>query len=91
MERQKLLAILYSALPDKSKVRVNTTVSRIEQPAGEGVRVQTVGGEVYHADLVVGADGVHSSIRSQLWEATNSSEIDRTFHDLCTCIQEDGF
>lgn len=84
MERQKLLAILYTALPDKSKVRVKKAVSRIEQPTGEDVRVYTVDGEVYHADLVIGADGVHSSIRTGLWEETgNSSEIDRTFHDLC--------
>lgn len=85
MERQKLLEMLYSTLPDKTKLRAKTTVSRIEQSPGQGVRVYTVGGDVYQADLVVGADGVHSSTRSELWKAMKSSEIDRTFPMAMVC------
>lgn len=71
MERKKLLQILYDALPDKTKVRTGITVSKIDQ-SGQGkgqVRACTVSGEVFEADLVVGADGVHSSVRSQIWKA----------------------
>lgn len=71
MERQKLLQTLYSALPSNAKVFVNTTVSRIEQQPQDPsrVRVHTIEGTVYNADLVVGADGVHSAARAELWKA----------------------
>ncbi|GKT46893.1 FAD-dependent monooxygenase ctvC [Colletotrichum spaethianum] len=45
-------------------------VSEIEQhneTKSAGVRVRTINGEVYEADLVVGADGVHSRTRSEMW------------------------
>lgn len=73
MERKKLLETLYSAIQSKSKVCVDTTVSRIEQqPQDSGrVRVHTTEGNVYEADLVVGADGVHSAARAELWETAN--------------------
>lgn len=72
MERQKLLALLYKALPDQTRVRVGTKVSKIQRTSGDGVQVHTVNGDVFHADLVVGADGVHSSTRSELWKETGS-------------------
>lgn len=77
MERQKLLALLYGALPDKTKVKVGTRVTNIQQLSADGVQVQTDTGAVYHADLVVGADGVHSFTRSELWKE-KKSEIDST-------------
>lgn len=75
MQRQKLLGLLYKALPDKTKVRVGTKVTQIQQLSGDGIQVHTDTGDVYHADLVVGADGVHSLARSELWKGTKS-EID---------------
>ena len=75
LERRKLLEILYNALPDKTKVRVQKTVSNIEQHTDEGksgIRVQTLDGDVYEADLVVGADGVHSRTREEMWRMSSS-------------------
>ncbi|RDA88612.1 hypothetical protein CP532_5879 [Ophiocordyceps camponoti-leonardi (nom. inval.)] len=67
--RRKLLEILYSTLPDKTKVHVNKEVSRIEQDELEEkglVRVWTADGDVYEGDVVVGADGVHSRTRAEM-------------------------
>ncbi|KAH7028242.1 FAD binding domain-containing protein [Macrophomina phaseolina] len=74
MERRRLLEILYSALPDKSKVEVDKTVSGIEKhPKKYGVvEVRTHDGDVYEGNLVVGADGVHSKARAEMWRLTSA-------------------
>lgn len=76
LERRRLLEILYNALPDKTKVKVNKTVSDIEQYSEGGkysVRIRTLDGDVYEGDLVVGADGVHSQTRREMWRLSGSS------------------
>ncbi|KAK6215655.1 FAD binding domain-containing protein [Colletotrichum tabaci] len=76
LERRRLLEVLYNALPDKSKVLVNKTVSDIEQcedGKSAGVKVRTADGDVYEGDIVVGADGVHSRTRSELWRMSSSA------------------
>ncbi|KAF4447568.1 FAD binding domain-containing protein [Fusarium austroafricanum] len=77
LERRRLLEILYNALPEKTKVQVNKTVSDIEKCSEGGkysVRVRTLDGNVYEGDLVVGADGVHSRTRSEMWRLSGSSQ-----------------
>nr|K2QVI4.2 RecName: Full=FAD-dependent monooxygenase dpmpE; AltName: Full=Diterpenoid pyrone biosynthesis cluster protein E; Flags: Precursor [Macrophomina phaseolina MS6] len=75
MERRKLLEILYDLLPDKSRVEVDKAVSRIEEhPEHHGVlRAYTHDGDVYEGNLVVGADGVHSRTRREMWRLSGSS------------------
>ncbi|PNP73499.1 hypothetical protein FNYG_13149 [Fusarium nygamai] len=76
LERRRLLEILYNALPEKTKVHVNKTVSDIEQYSEGGnysVQVRTINGDAYGGDLVVGADGVHSRTRSEMWHLSGSS------------------
>ncbi|KAL2820628.1 hypothetical protein BJX63DRAFT_444182 [Aspergillus granulosus] len=68
LERRKLLQILYNSLPDTSKVFVGKTVVSVEQTAANNtVAVHTDDGSVYEGDLVVGADGVHSRVRLEMW------------------------
>ncbi|KAF6789053.1 FAD binding domain-containing protein [Colletotrichum sojae] len=76
LERRRLLEVLYDALPDKNKVLVDRNVSDIEQH-DEGVRVRTTDGQVYEGDLVVGADGVHSRTRNEIWRMCSSSGRDK--------------
>lgn len=50
---------------------MNKLVSKIELPSTSvtcgGVRVYTSDGSCYNGNLLVGADGVHSKVRSEMW------------------------
>ena len=59
--RGDLHEILWNALPGES-VRLNSGVREFEESA-TGVRVETVDGQTLEADLLIGADGVHSRVR----------------------------
>ncbi|KAL5339003.1 hypothetical protein BJX70DRAFT_408457 [Aspergillus crustosus] len=75
LERRKLLEILYRSLPDTSKVFVGKTVVSVEQETGgRTVSVQTQDGAVYHGNLVVGADGVHSRVRREMWRLAEAEQ-----------------
>ncbi|KAL3463733.1 hypothetical protein BJX64DRAFT_276360 [Aspergillus heterothallicus] len=66
VERQRLLESLYQHLLDKSKIHLNQAVVRIQQTKN-GVSVSTQDGTAYKGSLVVGADGVHSRVRAEMW------------------------
>ncbi|KAL2860081.1 hypothetical protein BJX68DRAFT_251884 [Aspergillus pseudodeflectus] len=69
LERRVLLDILYTSLPDPSRVLVGKSVVSVEQEhdGRNGMIVQAQDGSTYHGDLVVGADGVHSRVRREMW------------------------
>jgi salicylate hydroxylase len=50
---------------DHTRLRLGRTVARLE-PAGDGVRLTFDDDTTYDADLVVGADGIHSVVREVL-------------------------
>jgi 2-polyprenyl-6-methoxyphenol hydroxylase-like FAD-dependent oxidoreductase len=54
---------LRQSLPDTVKIRYATTLTHIEDGT-DRVRVTLAGGEVLDADLLVGADGIHSTVRA---------------------------
>jgi 2-polyprenyl-6-methoxyphenol hydroxylase-like FAD-dependent oxidoreductase len=64
IHRAQLLAILREAASDAT-LRAEVTVQRV-QAAGRQVEVMHDAG-VARADLVVGADGIHSAVRHSLW------------------------
>ncbi|PYH92709.1 flavo protein monooxygenase [Aspergillus ellipticus CBS 707.79] len=66
LDRQKFLQILYDKHRSKHNIHTGTKVTEIRR-VKNGVAVVTAGGSVYEGDLVVGADGVHSRIRSEMW------------------------
>ena len=65
IHRADLHDILLSALP-AGNVRLGAKCANFEQEA-DGVTVRFAGGHTDRADLVVGADGIHSAIRRQLF------------------------
>ncbi|KAF4548583.1 FAD-binding domain-containing protein 25 [Elsinoe fawcettii] len=66
-DRQACVEHLYEGLPDKSFIHTSTRVDRVEHTE-RGIRVVTTDGRVEEGDLVIGADGVHSTIRQQMWD-----------------------
>lgn len=72
LARTDLVETLHEAVRDNAEVRFDTTVSAIDQDA-EGVEATLTDGTRCHADLLVGADGVHSRIRRMVFGA------DKTF------------
>ncbi|KAK1707959.1 hypothetical protein CaCOL14_003500 [Colletotrichum acutatum] len=66
MERFELLNVLYEHLKDKSRIFINQKVKRVES-LKDGALVYTKDGSVFQGQMVVGADGVRSTIRQEMW------------------------
>jgi 2-polyprenyl-6-methoxyphenol hydroxylase-like FAD-dependent oxidoreductase len=67
-----MLRVLYDTLPDLSQVLVDKAVISVKREDSDLMRVTTHDGSVYHGNLVVGADGVHSRVRAEMWRLANS-------------------
>ncbi|KAL2846194.1 hypothetical protein BJY01DRAFT_175948 [Aspergillus pseudoustus] len=78
VERHRLLNALWGAIRDKSKVHLSCSVAKIEHNEN-GVSVETRDGRVFTGDFVVGADGVHSMSRDEMWRLAEADG-----HDLTT-------
>ncbi|KAI8302434.1 FAD-dependent monooxygenase andE [Colletotrichum sp. SAR11_240] len=64
--RQMLLQVLHDNLKQKNKVNPSKRVNKIDL-SEKGVTVYTTDGSIYEGDIVVGADGIHSTVRSEMW------------------------
>ncbi|WP_414945345.1 FAD-dependent oxidoreductase [Amycolatopsis sp. cmx-11-32] len=60
--RPDLERVLRTTLPSTVDVRFGAGVSEVED-LGDRVRITLAGGEALEADLLVGADGIHSTVR----------------------------
>lgn len=56
---------MYDNLDDKSKIIVSQRCSSIDH-SEDGVTVKCEDGKEYTGDVVVGSDGVHSFVRSEM-------------------------
>ncbi|KAH6620443.1 hypothetical protein C7974DRAFT_234147 [Boeremia exigua] len=72
-ERQTCVAHLYDNLPDQSVVKLNKQVETIEHTE-TGARVILTDGTIEEGDMVIGADGVHSVVRPQMWDYASNFE-----------------
>lgn len=68
LDRKIMLDILFKTYPDPGIIRLGERVTMLET-LSDGVAVHTATGRVYRGDFVVGADGVHSVIRKEIWKA----------------------
>jgi len=70
VHRADLHAILCEGIP-ADRVRFNAVCTGVEQGADRAV-AHFADGSRFEADLIVGADGIHSSVRDSLWGKTDS-------------------
>lgn len=68
-----LIQILYDAIQDKSKVLTSERVMTVQNDPSS-VTVTTGTGRKFVGDLVVGADGIHSKVRQQMWEESRKTD-----------------
>ncbi|KAL4890998.1 hypothetical protein BDV59DRAFT_209334 [Aspergillus ambiguus] len=77
LDRQKVLAVLYDHLAeDQSKVRLNAKAIRIEHTETSAI-VHCADGSEWTGDIVVGADGVHSLVRNEMWNRMEKQQLGR--------------
>ncbi|KAM0817823.1 putative Fad binding domain-containing [Seiridium cardinale] len=74
MERKFLLNCIYNQIKDKSRVRGNLGVVSFVETA-DGVEVTANNGEVFKGDILIGADGIHSTVRGLLADKANSADV----------------
>ena len=72
-DRQSCVAHLYDNLPDQSTIKLNKRVEKIEHTE-TGIRVLLTDGTTEEGDIVIGADGVHSVVRRQMWDYASEFE-----------------
>ncbi|KFZ24305.1 hypothetical protein V502_01200 [Pseudogymnoascus sp. VKM F-4520 (FW-2644)] len=63
LQRRDLLKVLSDTIPDSSKVHTSKRVFKVDH-TDSGVTVHCEDGSKYAGDIVVGADGIHSTVRS---------------------------
>ena len=67
VERRSVLMALAGHLRRKSCILTDKKVRAVEQTEDKGVTVHCTDGSSYRGDIVVGADGVRSTVRSEMW------------------------
>ncbi|OJD33163.1 fad binding domain-containing protein [Diplodia corticola] len=69
-ERRMVIDVLYQHIAQKEKVLTSRRVTAVEE-RDDGVTLTTENGEHFAADIVIGADGIHSTVGKEIWK-TNS-------------------
>ncbi|KAK4646853.1 uncharacterized protein QC761_100980 [Podospora bellae-mahoneyi] len=77
-DRQWLLQILFDQLRHKERIVLNSRVEAIEQ-SGREISVTTKAGKKHTGSIVVGADGVHSTVRHEMRRLASLSNNPTSF------------
>ncbi|KAF4339130.1 zeaxanthin epoxidase chloroplastic [Fusarium beomiforme] len=72
IDRQMLLQALYDKLASKDLVYTGQAVKSVLE-LEDGIQVTTDKGNVFKGDILVGADGIFSRVRSEMWRIANES------------------
>ncbi|KAK0370617.1 FAD binding domain-containing protein [Colletotrichum limetticola] len=73
VDRQMILEVLWKNLKNKDKILVSKKVMQVSIEPSK-VRVETSDGQSYSGDILIGADGIHSKVRSEMWRLADSLE-----------------
>ncbi|KFZ09191.1 hypothetical protein V501_05682 [Pseudogymnoascus sp. VKM F-4519 (FW-2642)] len=80
LQRRDLLKVLYKHIPDKSKVHTLKRVCKVDHN-DSGVVVHCQDGTNYHGDVIVGADGIHSAVRTLMQQHIEITSPGATMND----------
>lgn len=80
MQRKDLLKGLFDQLPDKSKVHTSKRVCKVDHTSS-GVVVHCEDGSQFSGDIIVGADGVHSTVKHLMLQHIELSKPGTTKKD----------
>lgn len=75
VDRQTVIQVLFDSLKYKDRVLTSKRVNVVEH-GGDHVTVHTTDGSKYTGDIVVGADGIHSKVRQEMWRIANDAKSD---------------
>ncbi|KFA45737.1 hypothetical protein S40293_09453 [Stachybotrys chartarum IBT 40293] len=92
-KRQWLLQMLYDQVQSKDRIQLNSRVNTIELH-NDSVSVQTTDGKSFVGDILVGADGVHSTVRNEMHRLaaeTEPSYFPAHEEDLVPCYYQCSF
>jgi 2-polyprenyl-6-methoxyphenol hydroxylase-like FAD-dependent oxidoreductase len=80
VERRILVQVLAAGLKRRGCIVTSKKVAAIEYSEEEGTAVLCTDGSIYYGDTIIGADGIHSKIRHEMWRYIDKhgGEIDVT-------------
>ncbi|KAF4972989.1 hypothetical protein FZEAL_9449 [Fusarium zealandicum] len=70
IDRQMLLQALYNNLESKDSVLTGRRVQSVTK-MDDAVEIVTSKGEVFRGDILIGADGIYSGVRKEMWRLGN--------------------
>ncbi|KAL8335607.1 hypothetical protein RB601_008592 [Gaeumannomyces tritici] len=71
-DRQVLLRVLHDNVKDKSKLLLNKHVAKVTT-TDAGAAVETKEGDVFEGDIIVGVDGIRSTVREEMWRIASKA------------------
>ncbi|KAH7324853.1 hypothetical protein B0I35DRAFT_370280 [Stachybotrys elegans] len=87
MDRQWVLQCLYDNLQYKDRILLKRKITRVNH-LEKGVQVITENGEQFHGSILAGLDGVHSTVRREMFRIGNEAQpgtFDPKELDLLPC------
>ncbi|KAF2189347.1 FAD binding domain-containing protein [Zopfia rhizophila CBS 207.26] len=73
IDRQMVIQVLSENIKDKSRILTSKRVLDVE-PISGGVRVVTKDGDSFTGEILVGADGIHSTVRREMWRIADQAQ-----------------
>lgn len=73
IDRQHALRIMYENLDEKSKIKLQKQISKVDH-SESGVTVTCNDGTTISGDVLIGCDGVHSIVRNEMWRLAHLHE-----------------
>ncbi|RAL63109.1 hypothetical protein DID88_004193 [Monilinia fructigena] len=70
LDRQSVLQVLYDNIRDKSKVITEKRLVKVDMNE-KGILATMTDGSEFSGDVLVGGDGIYSTVRSEMWRLAN--------------------